>query len=233
MDYIAPAPAVSEAPAPVTEFFFPVPAVLPAPAPMVEFIEPSPVVSLSPVPVEEDSSPVPPVSHSPMPISPAPAVSPASASVVESGLPPWRRGIQGPVPPLVAELFALGEQHPLLPSRHGRQPVWPGAPSSGVEVKVQRAGRVLPEVRRVLQLVPFSLPALAVFCPRKAGWCANVVKAAAIDCCSCRHHERSRRCLRRWTAPVTGCQQGSILTGDTKKREILGIDAWWLWWWWF
>ena len=117
VEFIAPAPAVSEAPAPVTEYFLPAPAVFQAPAPMLEFIAPSPVDSLSPVPVEEYRSPVPAVSHSPMPISPAPAVSCASASVVDSGLPPWRRGIQGPVPPLVAELFALGE----LPRRTPRE----------------------------------------------------------------------------------------------------------------
>ena len=122
--YLAPAPAVSESLPSVIEYFSPAPAVFQAPAHMVEFIAPEPVVSLSPPPlveyispapaeitspspVEESSSPVPAVSQSPMPISPAPAVS----RVVESGLHPWRRGggIQGPVPPLVAELFALGE----------------------------------------------------------------------------------------------------------------------------
>ena len=34
-------------------------------------------------------------------------------------------------------------------------------------------------------------------CPRRAEWCCDVARAAVIDCCSCRHHERSRRCLRR------------------------------------
>ena len=40
-------------------------------------------------------------------------------------------------------------------------------------------------------------PALAFFCPRRAEWCCDVARAAAIDGCSCRHHEHSRRCLRR------------------------------------
>ena len=35
------------------------------------------------------------------------------------------------------------------------------------------------------------------FGSRRAEWCNDVARAAAIDCCSCRHHERSRRCLRR------------------------------------
>ena len=38
-------------------------------------------------------------------------------------------------------------------------------------------------------------PALAFFSPRRAEWCYDVARATAID--SCRHHERSRRCLRR------------------------------------
>ena len=35
-----------------------------------------------------------------------------------------------------------------------------------------------------------------LYSPREE-WCNAVARAAAIDCCSCRHHERSRRCLRR------------------------------------
>ena len=45
-----------------------------------------------------------------------------------------------------------------------------------------------------------------------------MARAAAIDYCSCRHHERSRRCLRRWGAPVTGCQLGSISQHMTQKN---------------
>ena len=40
-----------------------------------------------------------------------------------------------------------------------------------------------------------SSPALNFLCPREE-WCNDVARAAAIDCGSCRHHERSRRCLR-------------------------------------
>ena len=39
-------------------------------------------------------------------------------------------------------------------------------------------------------------PALAVLCPLEE-WCANVARAWAIDCCSCRQAARSRRPLRR------------------------------------
>ena len=52
--------------------------------------------------------------------------------------------------------------------------------------------RQSPELGRVVHLAPPGL-----FCPRGAEWCCDVARAAAIDCCSCRHHERSRRCLRR------------------------------------
>ena len=45
-----------------------------------------------------------------------------------------------------------------------------------------------------------------------------MARAAAIDCCSCRHHERSRRCFRRCAALKTGCQLGSIVKGATKKN---------------
>ena len=52
-----------------------------------------------------------------------------------------------------------------------------------------------------------------------------MARAAAIDCCSCRHHERSRRCFRRCAALITGCQLGSIVKGATKNKGTLGIDA--------
>ena len=53
--------------------------------------------------------------------------------------------------------------------------------------------------------------------------CVNVARAAAIDCCSCRHHERSRRCFRRWAAPVTGCQLRSIRKGDARLLWLLWL----------
>ena len=46
-----------------------------------------------------------------------------------------------------------------------------------------------------------------------------MARAAAIDCCSCCHHERSRRCFRRCAAPDTGCSLGSISQVQTQKRE--------------
>ena len=51
---------------------------------------------------------------------------------------------------------------------------------------------------------------LAFISPRGAAWCANAARAWAIDCCSCRQAARSRRPLRRWAAPVLGCQLRSI-----------------------
>ena len=56
-----------------------------------------------------------------------------------------------------------------------------------------------------------------------------MARAAAIDSCSCRHHERSRRCFRRWAAPVTSCQLRSIRKDDAQKGALLKIDAWLLW----
>ena len=67
-----------------------------------------------------------------------------------------------------------------------------------------------------------SSPALAFLCPREE-WCNDVARAAAIDCCSCRHHERSRRCFLRCAALIKGCSQGSIVKGATKNKGTLGI----------
>ena len=63
-----------------------------------------------------------------------------------------------------------------------------------------------------------SSPALAFLCPREE-WCNVVARAAAIDCCSCRQAARSRRPLRRWAAPVTGCQLRSISQQVTHKNS--------------
>ena len=65
-------------------------------------------------------------------------------------------------------------------------------------------GKVPPARRRVLHLVPPLSPALAIF-GRCALWCDIVARAAATLCCSCRHHERKRRCLRRQAAPEAAC----------------------------
>ena len=84
---------------------------------------------------------------------------------------------------------------------------------------------VLPGRRRVVQLaLPLPGPG------RLEEWCVNVVRAQAIDCCSCRQAARSRRPLRRRAAPVTGCQLRSIVTStNTQEMGTLGIDAWlWL-----
>ena len=54
--------------------------------------------------------------------------------------------------------------------------------------------RALP--RRWSLLSPVGGAPYAV-CTLPDEWCITVARAAAIDCCSCRHHERSRRCLRR------------------------------------
>ena len=72
-----------------------------------------------------------------------------------------------------------------------------------------------------------TLVLVPVFCPRRAAftvptleyeWWVTLASTAAIDCCSCRHHERSRRCFRRCAAPVTGCALGSMEQCKHKKR---------------
>ena len=42
-----------------------------------------------------------------------------------------------------------------------------------------------------------SSPVLAVTCPRGALWSLFAARTLRTVCCSCRHHERSRRCLGR------------------------------------
>ena len=61
--------------------------------------------------------------------------------------------------------------------------------------------------------------ALAIVGLRRAEWRVYAARAWAIDCCSCRQAARSRRPLRRWAAPVTGCQLRSIVKSDTNKKK--------------
>ena len=130
-EFISPAPAVFPATAPV-EFISPVPAVFPATAPVVEYFSPAPAVFPATAPVVEYFSPAPAVSQATAPVveyfSPAPAVPQASSSVVAGGdsqgsVPGQSSAVrggavargrrpQGPMPPLIAELFALGELPP-------------------------------------------------------------------------------------------------------------------------
>ena len=132
-EFTSPAPAVFPATAPV-EFISPVPAVFPATAPVVEYFSPAPAVFPVSAPVVEYFSPAPAVSHATAPVeyfSPAPAVPHASSSVVAGGdsqgsVPGQSSAVrggavargrrpQGPMPPLIAELFALGELPPEVP----------------------------------------------------------------------------------------------------------------------
>ena len=55
------------------------------------------------------------------------------------------------------------------------------------------------ELRRVVHHVPTPWP----WPSSGALWCMNVARATAIDCCSCRHHERSRRCCGFYAAPLS------------------------------
>ena len=77
---------------------FPVPAVFPVTAPVVEYFSPAPAVPLasSSVVAGGDSQ----------------GSVPGQSSTVRGGAVARGRGLQGPVPPLVAELFALGELPP-------------------------------------------------------------------------------------------------------------------------
>ena len=77
-------------------------------------------------------------------------------------------------------------------------------------------------------------PALSVFCARRPScvtpaatlsqlWWAATDRAIATLCCSCRHHERRRRCLRRQAAPCSPCSNVSTTwaqqNGDTKETR--------------
>ena len=88
IECVAPAPAVSAAPAPLDKYVAPAPAVSAAPAPVEEYIAPSPAVFAAPARVEEYISPSSAVSAAPAPvevyIAPAPAVSAVPAPVEES-----------------------------------------------------------------------------------------------------------------------------------------------------
>ena len=131
-EFISPVPAVSQATAPVVEYFSPAPAVFPVSAPVVEYFSPAPAVFPVSAPVVEYFSPAPAVSHATAPVveyfSPAPAVPhssstvvaggdsqgsvPGQSSAVRGGAVARGRRPQGPMPPLIAELFALGELPP-------------------------------------------------------------------------------------------------------------------------
>ena len=54
--------------------------------------------------------------------------------------------------------------------------------------------------------------------PRCDEWWSAVATAAAMLTSSCRHHERIRRCLRRWAAPE-GCPLASITKPPQKKGQ--------------
>ena len=45
----------------------------------------------------------------------------------------------------------------------------------------------------------------------------------AIDCCSSRHHERSRHCLRRWAASEGGPL--ASITESPQKKVTLSVDS--------
>ena len=68
-----------------------------------------------------------------------------------------------------------------------------------------------PELRRVVHLV-ILLPGPGRL---RSPWGGVVLVRGQgrsdRDCCSCRHHERSRRCFLRCAASVLGCQLGSML----------------------
>ena len=96
---------------------------------------------------------------------------------------------------------------PILAALAAHQTGWP--PPAGLfvvqreELRLGRRGLLSPW--RVVLVLVLLLPGPG----RLLALCAVVHKrgqAAAIACWTCRHHERSRRCLRRWAAPVTVCQ---------------------------
>ena len=114
-EFISPVPAVSHATAPVVEYFSPAPAVFPVSAPVVEYFSPAPAVSHATAPVVEYFSPAPAVPHSSSTVvagGDSQGSVPGQSSAVRGGAVARGRRPQGPMPPLIAELFALGELPP-------------------------------------------------------------------------------------------------------------------------
>ena len=99
-------------------------------------------------------------------------------------------------------------------------------------------GEHLPERSRVVRLA-LPLPVLAVLGPCGALWCWYVARTAATVCCSCRHHERRRRSLRRFAATIainlTRSTARLIHYSNTQKMVTRKPFRawWWLWWLWF
>ena len=115
VEYLSPAPAVSQATAPVVEYFSPAPAVFPVTAPVVEYLSPAPAVPQATAPVVEYFSPAPAVpqaSSSVVAGGDSQGSVPGQSSAVRGGAVARGRRPQGPMPPLIAELFALGELPP-------------------------------------------------------------------------------------------------------------------------
>ena len=71
-----------------------------------------------------------------------------------------------------------------------------------------------------------------IFCPRRAAfavstlgyeWWDTVASTTAVECCSCRHHERSRRCFRccaALTRAAMGFPPRVEPRGDAKKGTL-------------
>ena len=98
VEYFSPVPAVFPATAPVVEYFSPAPAVFPVTAPVVEYFSPAPAASQA--------------SSSAVAGGDSQGSVPGQSSTVRGGAVARGRGLQGPVPPLIAELFSLGELPP-------------------------------------------------------------------------------------------------------------------------
>ena len=109
----------------------------------------------------------------------------------------------------VTNLLRGVPQNPLLRPRLSESLGPPTAGSSSNNLKSTGWGGGVFRSLSVLCNSLTSSPALAFFCPRDE-WCNDVAREAPIDCCSCCHHERSRRCFLRCAAPVTGCSPGSM-----------------------
>ena len=111
--------------------------------------------------------------------------------------------------------------------------------ASPAECRTVRSLRCGPGSRR---LPAARTPGSGGFCARRPScavstlgyeWWDTVASTAATVCCSCRNHERRRRCLRRHAAPrsASGCPLDSAMTKlhFAQKETSEPVWLWWLW----
>ena len=119
----------------------------------------------------------------------------------------------------VAEAITEREEHTCQ--------IVPASVADGLQQAKMAARRVAERAEEVSSLLLSATPpdvngleaAVALQgCTLLDEWCIAVVRAMRMDCCSCRHHERILRCLRRRAVPK-GCPLSSSITSNAHKKN--------------